>query len=116
VRCLALFLFVVLSFAACLPTDLPTIEEPAQLLRESDALLATETIGSIPANKWSGSILKLKPVSVTNEGTGIYITTFAETGAGARGYVVADHKPANSTHLIISDTSYPNIYRFDFKL
>jgi hypothetical protein len=107
---------VVLSFAACTPTSLPTIEEPAQLLHESDALSATEKIGSIPANKWSGSILKLKPDSVTKEETGIYITTFAQTGVGARGYVVADHKPADSTHLVISDTPYPNIYRFDYRL
>jgi hypothetical protein len=116
VRCLALLLFVVLSFAACGPNSLPTIEKPAQLLHEGDALSAKEAIGLIPANKWSVSILKLKPVSVEKEETGIYVTTFAETGVGARGYVVADHKPANSTHMVISDTSYPHIYRFDFKL
>jgi len=61
-------------------------------------------------------MLKLKPVNVTKEETGIYITTFAGTGVGARGYVVADHKPADATHLVISDTSYPHIYRFDFRL
>jgi len=89
--------------------------DPAQLLRDCDALLAGENVYSIESGKWSDSIRKLKPISVTKEKAGIYITTFAETGVGARGYVVAHNKPANAEHLVISDTSYPNIYRFDFK-
>jgi hypothetical protein len=102
-RCLALVL-AVLSFVGCSPTSLPGIELPAQLLHDSDALSAEEDIGSIPANKWPDSIQKLKPTCLTKEKTGIYITTFAETGIGACGYVVAHHKPANSDHLLISDT------------
>jgi GTP-dependent phosphoenolpyruvate carboxykinase len=48
--------------------------------------------GSIPPDKWPNTVQKLKPATVTKEETGIYITTFAQTGIGARGNALLGKK------------------------
>jgi hypothetical protein len=115
VKRLALILLTFLSVATCSSTSLPLIEDPAQLLHDIDALSAADNTGLIPPDQWAASIQKLKPTSVVKEQTGVYISIFIQTGVGTRGYVVAHKKPNNSANLVISDISYPNIYRFDFK-
>jgi hypothetical protein len=83
---LALILLAFLSFAGCTFTSLPPIEDPMQLLLDAEALATAEKVGSIPPDKWPDSIQKLKPATVTKEETGIYITTLAQPGTGARCY------------------------------
>ena len=105
----------VLSFSACFSPSLPAIDNPTQLTTDCEPLLQDAALTTLEKDKWPDSIKKLNPVMVNKDGQGIYITTFAETGIGARGYVVAHEKPLSTDHYSISETSYPDIYRFDFK-
>jgi hypothetical protein len=78
------------------------------------ALLQDSTLTTIDREKWPEAIKKLNPVAVRRDGDAIYITTFANTGIGARGYVVATTKPPSNEHYTVSDTPYSGIYLFDF--
>jgi hypothetical protein len=101
-----------LAFIACSAVNLPPIDDPARLTKDCDVLLADPKATS--ANNWPDSIVKLHPVMVEKEGGAIWITTFAQTGVGAWGYVVCHSKPGGA-HYSISETAYAGIYRFDFK-
>jgi hypothetical protein len=111
----ALLVLVVLSACTTSLRELPAIDNPTQLTTDCDSLLQDTTLTTIDEGKWPDSIKRLNPVMVDKEGEGIYITTFAATGIGACGYVVSHTKPPDTDHSQISTTSYPNIYRFDFK-
>jgi hypothetical protein len=111
----ALLVLAVLCACTTSLRDLPAIDNPTQLTADCDALLQDPALTMLDQDKWPDSIKKLSPVMVNKEGAGIYITTFAETGIGACGYVVSHTKPADTDHYSVSATPYPNIYRFDFK-
>ncbi len=103
--------------AACSsPAALPLITDAPQLVKDSQALAITTPAGhQIPPDRWPTSIKTLNPVFVSREADGLHITTYAETGEGARGYVIAPTAPPDNDHFTFSPTPYPQIYRFDFK-
>jgi hypothetical protein len=106
---------VALVFLACsAPAAEPAIGDPAQLKAACGSLLQDSTLTTIDREKWPEAIKKLNPVAVRRDGDAIYITTFANTGIGARGYVVATTKPPSNEHYTVSDTPYSGIYLFDF--
>ena len=86
-----------------------------QLTSDCDRLLQGGDPSLLGRDQWPDSIKQLNPVGVFRSGKGVYITTFAQTGAASRGYVVDHEQPQGPDHYSISGTSYPNIYRFDFQ-
>ena len=107
-----LLLLLPAFLAGCSSSDLPAVTDPTQLAKDCDTLVGG-TVDSIPPDQWPDSIKNLQPVSVQREGESIYITTFAATGVGARGYVVCRATPSSHDHYTIVATPYPDIYRFD---
>ncbi len=110
---LALLLFPLLLLGCSSSSDLPAISDSGRLSSDCQELLGTSATDTIDASQWPDSIKSLKPLPVIRNGNTIYITTFAQTGVGARGYAVGREKPQPPDHYVISSTSYPNIYRFE---
>ena len=102
-------LFVFMSIG-CASHSFPPIDNPDQLANDCDALLGGAAIDAV---HWPVSIRSLNPVSLDRGVNYIMITTFAQTGAGARGYVISRQKNLQITHYIITASQYPDIYRFE---
>lgn len=112
-RLLFLFSFSLL-LGGCSPRQaLPPIADPLALRVDCEGLVQ-KTSALFNKDEWPASIQALNPVTVTREGQAIYIATFAQTGVGARGYVIGKEKPASTNHSTISDLPLQGIYRFDF--
>ncbi len=112
---LILYLFPLFLIGCSSSSDLPAINNADQLAMDCDLLIQKSTTDTIDSEQWPESIKALKPVTVKRDGKAIFITTYADTGVGARGYAVSREKPQDSNHYVISTTSYKDIYRFDLK-
>jgi hypothetical protein len=96
--------------SALTPSLLPSIRDPALLIKECAQLVASNPLGGIKSNKWPPSVSALHPVYVMSDGYDINITTFEDVGRGSRGYRIVPGKGP-----IIVDPKYlteicPGIY------
>ena len=62
---------------------------------------------------WPASIRSLNPVLLDRRDNYIMITTFAQTGAGASGYIVCRQNGLKIAHYRITASQYPGIYQFE---
>ena len=96
---------------SCATNNLPPIDKPDQLVKDCDALLAGAAIDQA---QWPVSIRNLNPVAVDRAENYIMITIFAQTGTGARGYIVCRQNNLQIEHYKITASPYPDIYQFEF--
>ncbi len=106
-------LLVVFMSMGCSSNNLPPIDKPDQLVKDCDSLPAGRADATIDQAKWPASIRRLNPVAVDGGGNYVRITTFAQTGTGARGYIVCRQNHLQIARYKITTSRYPDIYQFE---
>jgi hypothetical protein len=104
------FVFLVFVAVGCSTNPLPPIDKPDRLVKDCDALLAG---GAMDRDHWPASIRSLNPVSLDRGENYIMITTFAQTGAGARGYIICRRNNLRIDNFKITASHYADIYEFE---